>query len=163
MNIRKSAIEDLPKIEEIYAAARERMFKSGNLYQWGTVHPPREMIIGDIEKGTGYVVENGGKICGVFAFIVGDDPTYGYIEGKWLDNEKYGTIHRIAGDGKETGVLGCALDFCSKIVPNIKIDTHSDNKIMQHLLEKYGFVNCGIIYVGDGTPRIAYQKKYRSD
>lgn len=29
---------------------------------------------------------------------------------------------------------------------------------MQHLLEKYGFVRCGIIYLPDGAPRIAYQK-----
>jgi RimJ/RimL family protein N-acetyltransferase len=44
-------------------------------------------------------------------------------------------------------------------IPNIRIDTHRDNAIMQHLLEKNGFVKCGIIYVEDGSPRIAYQKR----
>lgn len=29
---------------------------------------------------------------------------------------------------------------------------------MQKLLEKYGYIKCGIIHVEDGTPRIAYQK-----
>ena len=29
---------------------------------------------------------------------------------------------------------------------------------MQHLLEKNGFTPCGIIYVANGTPRIAYQR-----
>ena len=29
---------------------------------------------------------------------------------------------------------------------------------MQHILEKHGFQRCGIIYVKDGTERIAYQK-----
>ena len=29
---------------------------------------------------------------------------------------------------------------------------------MQHILEKQGFVRCGIIYVANGTPRIAYQR-----
>lgn len=163
MNIRKSTLDDLSKIEEIYARARERMRGNGNPTQWGSSHPPREMIIEDIDKGIGYVIVSGGEICGVFAYIVGDDPTYGYIEGNWLNNEKYGTIHRIASNGQEKGILKCALDFCRKIEPNIKIDTHSDNKIMQHLLEKYGFVNCGIIYVGDGTPRIAYQRRYQSN
>lgn len=29
---------------------------------------------------------------------------------------------------------------------------------MQHLLDKNGFKYCGIVYVEDGTERIAYQK-----
>ena len=29
---------------------------------------------------------------------------------------------------------------------------------MQHILAKYGFQRCGIIYVKNGTERIAYQK-----
>ena len=41
---------------------------------------------------------------------------------------------------------------------NIKIDTHHDNKVMQHQLEKEGFVRCGIIKLENGEPRIAYQK-----
>ena len=44
-------------------------------------------------------------------------------------------------------------------IKNIRIDTHEDNRIMQHLLDKYGFAKCGCIYVEDGTPRIAYQKE----
>ncbi len=42
---------------------------------------------------------------------------------------------------------------------NLKIDTHRDNKIMQHLLEKNGFKYCGIINTDDGTERMAYQKE----
>ena len=38
------------------------------------------------------------------------------------------------------------------------VDTHADNKVMQHLLESEGFTRCGIIHVEDGTPRIAYQR-----
>jgi hypothetical protein len=30
---------------------------------------------------------------------------------------------------------------------------------MQHLLEKNDYTKCGIIYVDDGSPRIAYQKE----
>ena len=39
-----------------------------------------------------------------------------------------------------------------------RADTHADNKIMQHLLEKNGFTRCGVIHVADGSPRFAYQK-----
>ena len=41
---------------------------------------------------------------------------------------------------------------------SLRADTHADNKIMQHLLEKNGFARRGIIHVEDGTPRVAYQK-----
>lgn len=40
----------------------------------------------------------------------------------------------------------------------MRIDTHADNHIMQHVIEKAGFQRCGIIFTDDGTPRIAYQK-----
>lgn len=38
------------------------------------------------------------------------------------------------------------------------IDTHKDNKITRHLIEKNGFAKGGIIYVADCSPRIAYEK-----
>ena len=43
-------------------------------------------------------------------------------------------------------------------LPELRADTHADNKIMQHLLEKNGFTRCGVIHVADGSPRFAYQK-----
>ena len=42
---------------------------------------------------------------------------------------------------------------------NVKGDTHEDNYVMQKVFEKNGFRRCGIIYVEDGTPRIAYQRE----
>jgi len=41
---------------------------------------------------------------------------------------------------------------------NIRIDTHKDNRIMQHNIEKHGFTYCGIIYLANGDERLAYQK-----
>ena len=46
---------------------------------------------------------------------------------------------------------------CFERWPNLRVDTHRDNKVMQHILTKYGFQRCGIIYVKNGTERIAYQ------
>ena len=48
--------------------------------------------------------------------------------------------------------------WCAERCDSLRADTHADNKIMQHILEKNGFARCGIIHVADGTPRIAYQK-----
>ena len=39
---------------------------------------------------------------------------------------------------------------------NIRVDTHRDNIVMQRLVEKLGFSRRGIIYIADGTERIAY-------
>ena len=86
-----------------------------------------------------YVIEEAGNIGGVFAFILGEDPTYQQIEGFWLNDQPYGTIHRIAGNGKVKGVFNKALAFCEQLEPNIRIDTHQNNKRMQHLIEKNGF------------------------
>ena len=41
---------------------------------------------------------------------------------------------------------------------SIKIDTHKDNISMQKLLEKNDFKYCGIIYLEDGSQRIAFEK-----
>ena len=63
-----------------------------------------------------------------------------------------------AGDGEVHGIFEEIVSFCEKNIAHLRIDTHEDNKIMQHLIEKNGFVKCGIIHVADGSPRIAYEK-----
>ncbi len=56
------------------------------------------------------------------------------------------------------GTFSKALAFCEQLEPNIRIDTHQNNKRMQHLLEKNGFTYCGIILTEEQAPRLAYQK-----
>lgn len=160
MKIRKSTAADLPRMMEIYAYAREFMAATGNPHQWGDAKNPQlEVLEQDIEDGVGYVMEYDGRIVGAFAFIIGEDETYGYIEdGAWLNDEPYGTIHRIAGDGSTKGVLKTAVDFGAEMIGNLRIDTHHDNVVMQSAIKKCGFEECGVIYVADGSPRIAYQK-----
>ena len=159
MIIRKAKQDDFDEILRVYEIAREYMRQSGNPDQWGTEKPKKEMLIEDIKKGELFVGEKDcGGICFVFAFILGEDPTYSYIEsGSWLSDAPYGTIHRIASDGTVKGVVKMAVDYCSKTISNIRIDTHEKNKTMQHAVEKLGFAKCGIIYIDDGSPRIAYQ------
>ncbi len=162
MNVRHTTMADLPEIREVYAYARELMKKNGNPTQWGDKFPPEEKILWDIEHGTGYaVVDDNGVICGVFAFIICPDPTYAVIEdGKWLnDTDEYGTIHRIATNGKTHGVFDACIFYCQSQIGNLRIDTHQNNKAMLHLITSRGFQRCGIIYTSDdGTPRIAFQR-----
>ena len=161
MTIRKATFEDMNQILTIYAYAREQMRLSGNPDQWGVHFPPLEIVQKDIENGNSYVIiDEVDEICAVFVFIIGTDPTYKIIEnGNWLNDDAYGTLHRVAGSGKQKGVLRHCLAYCESKMPNVRVDTHEKNRIMQHLLESSGYQKCGTIYVADGSPRIAYQKK----
>ena len=158
MTIRQAEISDLKDILPIYAYARQQMAANGNPGQWGADKPIRKAIEHDIKHGNLFLVESKGQLAGVFAFLLGEEPTYRYIEGKWENQLPYGVIRRIAGNGREKGIFKQCLSFCEGFTNNIRIDTHKDNLIMRHLLEKNGFKECGIIYVEDGTPRIAFQR-----
>jgi ribosomal protein S18 acetylase RimI-like enzyme len=159
MRIRNTTQEDLPAAMEIYAYARMQMKRNGNPNQWGDSRPTLETIEKDIRNNTSFLIFDE-RICGIFSFIIGEDPTYAVIEdGTWLNDKPYGVIHRLASNGRRKGIMDEVLAYCESQIDNIRIDTHRDNKIMQHLLERHGYTRCGTIYVEDGTPRIAYQKE----
>lgn len=148
--------DDLPRMEEIYAMARKFMAENGNPSQWGSNHPPVEQLRKDIEEKRLYLVKDKDTVRGVFYFCVEEDPTYAEIfDGEWHASEHYGVIHRIASDGSG-GILKAAVDFAKAQVGYLRIDTHSDNTVMQRAVQKQGFRYCGIIYIADGTPRLAY-------
>ncbi len=156
--IRKAKPSDMEKVLSVYAYARNFMRENGNPTQWGDSYPKKELLADDIEKGRLFVVEEDGEITGVFAYIGGRDKTYSYIEdGSWISEDEYKTIHRIAAGEKGKGIMKKVCDYCKEDFDNLRIDTHFDNKKMQYLIEKNGFKKCGIIYVEDGSPRIAYQ------
>ena len=157
MKIRLANKEDLKAIEQTYENARQFMRSNGNFSQWGNSYPSVGIIQADIKQKCLYVVEDE-AIQAVFTLIMGEDPTYLEIDGAWLNDRSYATLHRIASRGTQKGIFKLIIEFSWSICPNLRIDTHKDNKPMRHLIEKNGFVYCGIIIVGDGTPRLAYQK-----
>lgn len=159
MYVRRSNMEDIPAMMDLYAQARVFMRENGNLNQWDDSYPSRELLEKDIAFGNSYIVEDDEKnLAATFAFIKGEDPTYYGIEnGAWLNYEPYGTIHRLAGNTSYHGIASGCISWCKSQIGNLRADTHEDNKIMQHLLEKNGFVRCGIIHLANGAPRIAYQ------
>lgn len=149
---------DIDIILDIYGRAKQYMIANGNPNQWNGTYPEKQLLLKDMEKGQLYVYKENGRIHGVFAYIKGEDATYTYIEdGQWLNQEAYGTIHRLASDGRVNGIFGKCVEYCLSQCGNLRADTHQDNHIMQHLLAKYGFKRCGIIYLQSKAPRIAYQ------
>ena len=157
MLVRKTQLEDVDDIERIFKIARRYMAAEGNESQWGNDRPHIQLVLDDIDNGNSYVIINDDKVVGTFACIKGLEPTYIDIDGKWLNDDEYVTIHRIASDGTVKGIFDTAIKFAKGFNLDIRIDTHHNNKTMRHLIEKSGFKECGIIIVDDGSPRIAYQ------
>ena len=163
MRIRKTVETDLAQIGEIYANAKRFMAATGNPHQWNDERPNIATAREDMEKGIGYVVEEEGKILAVFMFSQALDPTYATIYGgKWLSDAPYGVIHRIAVAKQGQGIIGYCINECFAHCGNLRIDTHRDNVIMHHILRKYGFIYCGVIYLANGEARDAYQLTIKS-
>ena len=98
------------------------------------------------------------SIVAYFALLPSPEPTYSHIDGAWLTDEPYGVIHRIASYPEVHGIFSAIIDFAAARYPHLRIDTHRDNRIMQHLIDAAGFTYCGIIWLEDGTERLAYEK-----
>ena len=140
MKVRKSTESDFNRIMQIYAYARDFMAKNGNPNQWGPTNWPPEELSNNIE------------------------PTYFDItDGDWLGDSSYGVVHRIAGDGSKKGIGTFCINWAFEQCGHLRMDTHGDNKVMQSLLTKLGFIHCGTIYVEeDDYPRLAYEKWNKS-
>ena len=158
MHIRKTTIDDLPCLMDIFMDARRYMAENGNPHQW--VNRPTEAdILQDISDGHSYVCVEEESVVGTFAYIPGPDPTYAVIyDGAWPDDAPYGVIHRLAGSEGARGVFSAAIRWAFAKCDTIRIDTHEDNRIMQSLLKKHGFTYCGVILLSDGSSRLAYHK-----
>ena len=156
--------EDFDRAMEILRAGRDFQRQQG-FVQWTDSFPNPEVIRDDLKKGLGYVIKAGDSIAAYFYLGFDGDPAYPQIDGKWIYDEPYAVIHRIAiatefrGMGLSSVVFGLIADFCwDRNIPLLRIDTHEDNKRMQHILAKNGFAYCGIV-LQNGSPRLAYEKK----
>ena len=158
--IREARLTDMDEIMLVMDAAKGIMRQSGNMHQWGEGYPSEAVITADMEKKGGFVVVDDGMVVGYFAFLPSPEPTYAKIyDGEWIDDvQPYHVVHRIASYPDAHGIFSSIMDFCFSHDRNIRIDTHRDNKIMQHNILKHGFTYCGIIYLLSGDERFAYQK-----
>ncbi len=156
LSIRRATVDDLPTLQAIYAHARSFMKANGNPSQWKDNRPKASAIDEDLHLQRMYVMEDENGIHGVFALVSGPDPTYGEIEGAWKNEEPYLVLHRLASDGQVHGLFDQMVAFARTFGMDLRIDTHENNAIMRHLIEKNGFDYCGIILTDDGTPRLAY-------
>lgn len=143
--------------------------KNLGLDQWQKGYPSREVWESDAKIGCTQLAVEDGKIMGIFAFQTTPDASYYEINGKWLTDGAYASMHRVcvAEDAKGKGVAGMLFERGFELakkagLPSMRIDTHPGNIPMQRALAKAGFIACGEIrLVGgceDGDLRIAFEK-----
>ncbi|MGN1023075.1 MAG: N-acetyltransferase, partial [Lachnospiraceae bacterium] len=100
-----------------------------------------------------------GAIHGAFFFSMAGEPNYDVIrEGSWESDAPYGVLHRVARDAACHSFLKTAVAFALKTTSHLRIDTHRDNKVMQHAILSCGFSYRGIINLADGSERLAYER-----
>ena len=152
--IRLSTEADVEAIMSMLDYSRTLMRASGNVTQWRG-YPTRRGILADIAAGVSYMIGEEGT----FALVPGEEPTYGVIaHGRWIDSRRpYCTLHRLAKATGATGVAEAAFAYAKGHCDHLRVDTHRDNGAMLHLIEREGFVECGEVYMADGSGRQAFE------
>lgn len=160
--------EHVDRMCEITGQAK-RQLKGLGLDQWQKGYPSREVWLDDVKKGYTYLAVEEGEILGIFAFQTTPDISYYEIDGKWLTDGEYASMHRVcvADESKGKGVAGKMFSYGFEMAEKsgfkaVRIDTHPGNLPMQRALEKAGFVRCGKIKLAEGSEagdeRIAFEK-----
>ena len=161
MRIEKAQKEDIPRILQIIEEARSFQLSYGNK-QWAGGYPSPALIENDIATGIGFKVIVDERTEGYLA-VVDYDESYDAIEGKWLSDQSYIALHRIAFSDaiRGRGLFPLFIDEMKKEAEkreakSIRIDTDRQNPIMQHLLVKLGFTKTGYILF-EGDRKLAYE------
>ncbi len=163
MNLRKATLTDLSTIWTILQQAIQQRKQDGS-EQWQNGYPNEQTVYDDISNSYGYVLIDNNAVIAYAAIIFGVEPAYTDIKGKWLTNNDYVVVHRVAtanevkGKGVATILFKMIEDLCiNEKVYSIKVDTNFDNIPMMRILDKLNYVYCGEIFFS-GAPRRAYEK-----
>ncbi|MGU8648084.1 GNAT family N-acetyltransferase [Clostridium perfringens] len=169
MEFRQANISDLDQIVEIIELSKKYL-KETKVDQWQDGYPAKEDLRRDIESGNSYVLTNKDEIVATTVISLDGESTYNSIfNGEWITNEEYIVMHRVAVHDKYKGkgifkelIKEAESLALNKGISSIKIDTHRDNISMQRAVVKNNFKRCGIIYLEDGSERIAFEKVLKS-
>ncbi len=159
---------EIDRVMEIIAEAQSAIKQLG-IDQWQDGYPQKEIMENDISENALWGAYVDGRLAAVSAIFTGDEPIYANIDGAWITQGPYVTVHRMAAADEARG-RGAALRLMEKAAEigentdcaSIRIDTHLGNVVMRRFLEKQRFEMCGIVdYTGltEGDPlRVAYEK-----
>ncbi len=161
--IRKAEKPDIECIWQIILDAKEQMRQAGSV-QWQDGYPKQTSIESDIENGYGYVLTINDNVIAYAALIFDIEPAYEIIEGKWLTQQPYAVIHRmaVAKNMKGKGIANYFFQQLEKIVVensiySLRVDTNFDNRPMLSIINKRNYTYCGEVYFR-GSARKAFEK-----
>ncbi|PQC28803.1 GNAT family N-acetyltransferase [Enterococcus mundtii] len=166
MYLRKTTLDDLPRVLQIIDQAAAYLAEQG-LPQWQEDQKPsKERFIEDIERQESFVLIDEEDIVGTAALVAGIDPVYTAIAGNWEGREPYLSIHRVALDqnvrGKRLGkqLIEHLLTVATcQGIKDVRIDTFPTNHPMEKTIYSAGFHYCGMIeFPFPHGERKAYQK-----
>ncbi|MFA9187407.1 GNAT family N-acetyltransferase [Flavobacterium sp. FBOR7N2.3] len=160
---RKAEISEADSIWKLLQQAIIRRKNDGS-NQWQDGYPNLTVVKNDIEKGYGFILVEGEKIIGYVAVMINNEPAYETIDGKWLTNDDFVVIHRVAidenylGKGLAKKIMNYVEDFAlQNNIYSIKADTNFDNFAMMKIFKNLNYTLCGEVLLR-GAPRKAYEK-----
>ena len=146
--LRKAKKEEAHLCYQFIESARA-YHKSLGFEQWHPDYPALHTIENDIENGIGFVFTENDVPVGYCCMIAGVEPAYHIIDGAWKTKRPYAVIHRMAFDGefRGKGLSGEAFSLIKEAcadqgIEALRVDTQSENTVMQHILQKEGFEYC---------------------
>ncbi|MBK0368536.1 GNAT family N-acetyltransferase [Flavobacterium agrisoli] len=162
-NFRKANLSEAAAIWTILQQAIIRRKNDGS-QQWQDGYPNLEVVKKDIQKEAGYVLTENEVIIGYASIVFNDEPAYADLVGKWLTNNEFVVLHRLAiaeghlGKGLAKKILLFTEEIAlQKNIFSIKVDTNFDNFAMLAIFEKLGYVYCGEVEFRGGK-RKAFEK-----
>ncbi len=163
MELVKTTINDVAYTMKIIDMAKKHLKEQG-IDQWQTGYPDLECITNDAEYGKGYFIKENCETFGYLCIDFDGEEAYNNINGKWLCEEKYVVVHRLAmcdssrGKRLSSNIFGLVESLASRNGINyIRIDTDEANHKMQHIFKKNGYSYRGKVYYGD-IEKVAFDK-----
>lgn len=161
--IRKAVSADIESIMAIVRDAQQALRELG-IDQWQDGYPSRDIILGDIADGVGFVCVDGeGVVLGYAAIVLTGEVVYKQLDDSaWHTGEDYVVVHRLCvksgsyRKGIATALMCYAADYARQhSFMGFRIDTHRGNTRMLNMLAALGFKATGVIYY-EGSERVAY-------
>lgn len=160
MKCRVAEMSDLAQMMNIVHQAQEDLKEMG-VQQWQNGYPNETVLCDDILKKKAIVIADE-QVFGFMVVSMNDEVTYDPLT-TWVKDE-YLVLHRFAVDRtvQRQGIASQMIDAAKQMayqhqIGSIRIDTHEKNVKMRRFLEKNHFEERGIIFLKDGSPRIAYE------
>ena len=166
----KAQPKHIKEIMEIINDAKSYL-KSQNSLQWNQPdgYPNTSDLLRDINNGSCHLFLDNDEIVGTMSIVFTPDENYYEIDGEWLTNDTYASIHRIAIKNthhhKGIGVkmlLEAENAVKQNNIYSIKVDTHKINLPMINTILKSGYTYCGVITLKrskEDNLRNAYEKR----